>query len=473
MSRPTLERIVFYFILLLFVVRNLPWHLDDYDQAKQAYVSFEMVERGAWFFQQTPRAEVATKPPLVGWISAILFTVLRSWELAWRLPPFLAGLAILLILRREGNALCLAGGLLAIGCFGLNTIAPRLATLVRTDMVLALLIFIPGWLIWRHLRDGTAWTSRDRWLTAVAVFGAMMTKGPILYAFLLPGLIAFQLLRRRRGWESAWCGWWPWLLPLIPFGAWVTAGALWQPGFYEQVIGKEFLGRFEGGTDAVHRSQPVYFYLHLLHRIAPWTLLLAGVFLVHRRMWRESWKKPEIAWLWCWILGAFVLMSLIPSKRVDRVFPLVPPLGLLLAGTWGLYANFMQRKGDQWVLAATGVGAVLAGGYTVLQLTSAYKQRADALTDFGTQVRLLTRGEPLAVVKGKDEGMLLYCRTLDFSEPDDAAKAWKEGKINSVVFPEKSWRKRQEYFPSAQVTSESAETSDPAKQSRYVLIQRH
>src|SRR6266487_6192405 len=82
-------------IVVLFAIANLPWHLDDYDQAKQAFTSFEMVERGHWFYQHTPNWWVATKPPLVGWISAGVFAVTRSWELAWRLPSFLAALALL------------------------------------------------------------------------------------------------------------------------------------------------------------------------------------------------------------------------------------------------------------------------------------------------------------------------------------------------------------------------------------------
>src|SRR6266404_6933585 len=81
--------------ILLLVVANLPWQLDDYDQAKQAFTSFEMVEHGHWFYQHTPNWWVATKPPLVGWISAGFFAITRSWELAWRHPSFLAALALL------------------------------------------------------------------------------------------------------------------------------------------------------------------------------------------------------------------------------------------------------------------------------------------------------------------------------------------------------------------------------------------
>src|SRR6516162_5683001 len=72
------------------VATNLPWQLDDYDQAKQAFTSFEMVKQGHWLYQHTPRGRVATKPPLVGWVSAGLFEVTRSWDLAWRLPVLLS-----------------------------------------------------------------------------------------------------------------------------------------------------------------------------------------------------------------------------------------------------------------------------------------------------------------------------------------------------------------------------------------------
>jgi hypothetical protein len=58
-------------ILCLFALTNLPWQLDDYDQAQQAFTSFEMIKEGHWFFQRTPHAKViAQKPPLVGWASA-------------------------------------------------------------------------------------------------------------------------------------------------------------------------------------------------------------------------------------------------------------------------------------------------------------------------------------------------------------------------------------------------------------------
>src|SRR5437660_9108430 len=89
---------------LLFLIGNLPWQLDDYDQAKQAFTSFEMIKEERWFYQQTPREHVATKPPLVGWVSAGLFALTGSWEVSWRLPSLLAAVAIAILLFRAATS---------------------------------------------------------------------------------------------------------------------------------------------------------------------------------------------------------------------------------------------------------------------------------------------------------------------------------------------------------------------------------
>src|SRR6201987_285879 len=155
--------IVSALIVVLFAIANLPWQLDDYDQAKQAFTSFEMIKEGHWLYQHTPRGLVATKPPSVGWISATLFTMTRSWEVAWRLPSIVAALALALVLFRAAkNAYGKVAALIAFGAFGLNLVSPRLATLVRTDMPLALVIFLIGLLIWKKIRTRTDWRLRDQ-----------------------------------------------------------------------------------------------------------------------------------------------------------------------------------------------------------------------------------------------------------------------------------------------------------------------
>src|SRR2546428_14070519 len=112
--------IVSFLTIVLFLVTNLPWRLDDYDQAKQAFTSFEMVKEGHWLYQHTPHERVATKPPLVGWISAGVFATTGSGDAAWGLSSFFAAPAIsLLLFLAARSAYCAIPCLFALRALGL------------------------------------------------------------------------------------------------------------------------------------------------------------------------------------------------------------------------------------------------------------------------------------------------------------------------------------------------------------------
>src|SRR5262249_16034867 len=108
-------------ILCFFAITNLPWQLDDYDQAQQAFTSLEMIKEANWSFQRPPLELIAQTPPLVGWASAAIFAITRSWDIAWRLPSFLTAVLLATILFRAANAAYgAAAALTALGAFGLN-----------------------------------------------------------------------------------------------------------------------------------------------------------------------------------------------------------------------------------------------------------------------------------------------------------------------------------------------------------------
>jgi 4-amino-4-deoxy-L-arabinose transferase-like glycosyltransferase len=441
-------------IIVLFAIANLPWQLDDYDQAKQAFTSFEMVKEGHWLYQHTPHERVATKPPLVGWISAALFAVTRSWEIAWRLPSFIAALALAVVLFRAAkDAYGKVAAIIAVSAFGLNLLTPRLATLVRTDMPLALVIFLIGVLIWQKIRRGDEWKLRDQVYVFVLLTVAMLIKGPIIYAFLLPGIVLFQT---RRGMarppgapttisRSAWPGWWPWIASLAIFLVWVAGGIRFQPGFYEEVVMREFVGRF---GESIHRPQPLLFYLpHLLHKLAPWSVLMIGIALFDvqsrnsrvRAVFREM--SPETFWLLCWSIGGLLVMSLIPSKRVDRIFPVIPPLCLLLAAQIGGRDTALRRpigaarRPYLWTVAALASAILFTSGYTGWNVITGYHHHRDELAVFGRNVRHEAEAHHwrYEVVSAKDEGLLLYLRKTHFVEPADTVTEWNAGNLDALV----------------------------------------
>jgi 4-amino-4-deoxy-L-arabinose transferase-like glycosyltransferase len=495
---------------LLFLIGNLPWQLDDYDQAKQAFTSFEMIKEGHWFYQQTPHERVATKPPLVGWISAGLFALTRSWEVAWRLPSLLAAIALaVLLFRAASSAYGSIAGLVVVSAFGLNLLSPRLATLVRTDMPLALVIFLIGLLILRKIETQNEWKPHDRIYLFVLLTIAMLIKGPIVYAFLLPGILIFELWRRRqassggsRGGESpsgeshdqrldtarrlqsAWSGWWPWIASLAVFLLWVTGGILFQPGFFDEVVMREFLGRF---GETIHRPQPLYFYLpHLVHKFAPWSILLIAIaiFDLASRRWRIAAAlremQPGTLWLLCWSIGGLIVMSLIPSKRVDRIFPVVPPLCLLLASCLNGRIGALRRPDSAggrpylWTAVALLLAIFFTGGYATWKVLTGYHDQRDALAVFGRDVRREAemRNWRYEVVSAKDEGLLLYLQKMHYIQPDRAVAEWNAGNLDALVA---SGQKARSLIPRLRgATPHQVKSSERKKEqgTSYIVITR-
>ncbi|MEY2509809.1 MAG: hypothetical protein QOE26_572 [Verrucomicrobiota bacterium] len=477
--------------LVLFAIGNLPWHLDDYDQAKQAFTSFEMIEHGHWFHQHTPNWWVATKPPLVGWISAGFYAITRSWEAAWRLPSFLAAVGMLVLLLRTAKIYGHVAALTAACALSFNLFTPRLASLVRTDMPLALVLFAIGLLIWKKIRTRASWTRRDQLLLFLLLSAGMLIKGPIVYAFLLPGLVAFQW--RWRGTNAAaaaWSGWLPWLVSFLVFLLWAGAGILFVPEFTEHVLLREFAGRF---SDEVHRAQPFYFYLpHLLHRFAPWSLLLILLPLMAAKVGAASVPRlfrrtpvgalrplphfsPETFWLVAWSLGGLIVMSFVPSKRIDRIFPIVPPLCLLLAAIIAACREKERMRTiiDRVCAAAIILSAVFMTGYTVRKIVLARHEQRDAFPMFGRAVvkEMTQHHWRYGVIGGEDEGMLLYVRKTEFLEPEPAIVLWNGGKLDALVVPNDEL---DELVPRLRGDPKTVLTSNPAGRyrKRYFLLVR-
>jgi 4-amino-4-deoxy-L-arabinose transferase-like glycosyltransferase len=428
-----------------------------------------MIKEGRWFYQQTPHEHVATKPPLVGWVSAGLFGLTQSWELSWRLPSLFAAVALAIFLfRAASSAYGPIAGLAALGAFGLNLLSPRLATLVRTDMPLALIIFLIGVLIWKKIREGTEWRPRDQTYVFALLTIAMLIKGPIVYAFLLPGIVLFEWRGRARPpgaplRKHAWPDWWPWIASLAVFLLWVTGGILFQHGFFDEVVMREFIARF---GETIHRPQPLYFYLpHMLHKFAPWSVLIIGIALVdlYSRKWRLRSgirdMSPDTLWLLCWSVGGLILMSLIPSKRIDRIFPIIPPLCLLLgaqiamrrspSGSDGFPAVAFEIDGcpsrrslnakaatlPPYLVIALIVAILFTGGYTISKVISGYRYQRNALAIFGREIRREAAAHRwrYEVVSARDEGLLLYLQRTHFIEPDHAVAEWNGGKLDALI----------------------------------------
>src|SRR4029077_9659761 len=396
-----------------------------------------------------------------------------------------------------------------------------LATLVRTDMPLALVIFLIGLLIWHKLRAKTEWKLRDQLYLFALLTIAMLIKGPIVHAFLLPGIVLFQWGRvgaprgpdaaARLPYESAWPGWWPWVAALAVFLLWVAGGTLFQPGFFNEVVMREFVARF---GETIHRPQPLYFYLpHLLHKFSPWSALMIAVAVAdlqsQKWRWRSAFREmsPETLWLLCWSLGGLIVMSLIPSKRVDRIFPIIPPLCLLLAAQIGrrvscshasaCHAEAVQRRVSRpptsvdsdltghrpvatgkagrayrWSAIALVFAMFFTGGYTMWKVVTGYRSHRDALAVFGHDVRHEAGAHHwrYEAVSANDEGLLLYLQKMHFIEPQRAVTEWNHGNLDALVASTEKAPSLMRDFDDATLSKFKSNKGNGEQTRGYVLI---
>jgi len=133
-------------------------------------------------------------------------------------------------------------------------------------------------------------------------------------------------------------------------------------------------------------------------------------------------------------------MSFVPSKRIDRIFPIVPPLCLLLAATISQLRERQNLRAivDRCCAVAIVLAAILASVYTVQKIVAAKREQRDAFAVFGRAVvkEAATHGWRYGVVGGEEEGMLLYVRRTEFLEPEEAAAEWNTRKLDALVVPD-------------------------------------
>jgi hypothetical protein len=265
-----------------------------------------------------------------------------------------------------------------------------------------------------------------------------------------------------------------WLLPLAVFGGWLWYGCHSNPDFREQVIDKEFLGRFTVGKEARHRNQfPGFYSLNLLGRTLPWAVLLIGI-LAQRAVRAAVRENPVLLWLVCWTFGGLLFMEFVPSKRFDRILPVVPPACLLLAAAARYLPghSLWKMQAVHLAILAPLLAIPMAGGYSAWEVFKGFRDNAGGLVKFGHGVRDMAGGHGgrLAVVNGKDEGMVLYTGVPHFTRMDDAKAMWKVGRIDWMVLGESDFSENAIALQPFEVLTQVPKL--PEKYSGYRLLHR-
>ena len=189
---------LFMLFALLFLGAGIglrdPWPSDE---PRYALAAKQMVESGDWLFPHRGTELYADKPPVLMWMEAATFEVVRNWRVAFLLPSWLAGLLTLALTydlcRRLWSprvGLFAAGALLSVFQFVYQVKRAQIDPLVMGWITLA------NWGLLLHFLRGPNW--RAYWIGCFAAGLGVITKGVGFLALLM---FMPYLFARWRGWD--------------------------------------------------------------------------------------------------------------------------------------------------------------------------------------------------------------------------------------------------------------------------------
>jgi 4-amino-4-deoxy-L-arabinose transferase-like glycosyltransferase len=367
-ERKSFQLFMLFALVLLGVGIGLrdPWPSDE---PRYALVAQQMVESGDWLFPHRGHELYSDKPPMLFWMQAAAYEVVRNWRIAFLLPSLLAGLLTLGLIydlgRRLWNpraGLCAAIAVLFVFEFTFQVKRAQIDPLVMAWITLA------NWGLLLHFLRGPNW--RAFWLGCFAAGLGVITKGVGILALLM---FAPYLFARLRGWEGVtrtsgsvlrWCG--GVLAFLAPILLWagavlLTAKARGTPeyaAYVDDLFFHQTAGRYAG---AWSHPQPFWYYLPiLLFNFLPLSLGYIGAL---PRWWRDIKAADARVMLpLAWSLLLLVFFSIPHGKRDVYLMPVLPMLALAMAPYLAEIAAARWLRQAAFAIALVGGIAIVGAG---------------------------------------------------------------------------------------------------------------
>jgi len=306
----------------------------DRDESRFTQATKQMIETGDFIeirFQEEPRNK---KPIGIHWMQAVTAGWLTAephnsiW--AYRLPSVIAAIVATLLVFGLGRRLFDDEvALIASGIFASSLLVIGEAHIAKTDAVLLACVVGSQYLIAQFFmaaRQGAEQPKlRYSALLGLATGLGILVKGPMILFFI--GLSVFAL--------SFWERRWAWIMSMRPiFGLgiiilinvpWLVAIGLVTSGeYFREAIGLDFLGKVSGSAEG-HWGPPGYYLISLLIGFWPaWLFLAPGIIYAISRL-----QEGAVRFLVTWIVPAWIMLELLPTKLPHYPLPLYPALALL------------------------------------------------------------------------------------------------------------------------------------------------
>ena len=364
----------------------------DRDESRFAQATAQMLETGDFVvirFQDQPRFK---KPVGIHWMQAASVSLLSDAEAreiwAYRIPSLLgAMLAAAACAWGAAAFFGASGGAIAGMLLGASFLLSTEAFIAKTDAMLCgttTLALAALGRLYAADRGGPPAGRLTRWLFWLGLSASVLIKGPVGLMVVALTLLSLWAWDRRAGWMKS-IGWgWGLILFVAIVGPWAGAVTVATDGqFWITAIGGDFAPKLAGGHET-HGGPFGYHTLLAPARIFPGALLLPAALVLG---WRGR-NEPGVRFALCWLIPAWLVFEITPTKLVHYTLPTYGALAWLMAASLAHPLGVRVRWGGA-ILAAL-IGAAFAAG--VFSLTAEYGDASDLTAAVLSGGLLLTAG---------------------------------------------------------------------------------
>ena len=336
----------------------------DRDESRYAQATSQMLETGDFVdirFQDDPRWK---KPVGIYWMQAVAVAVTSSVEdrdiAPYRIPSILGAMLAAAACAWAGAAMFgHRAGFLAGAILGASFLLSTEAGIAKTDAMLcgAVTLAMAGLArLYLSSRAGETPLRPHKLMFWLGLGLSILIKGPIGLIVVVPAMIALSVWDRDVSWLKR-LGW-GWGLPLVALivGPWAIAITIaTDGGFWAEAIAGDLAPKIAGGDEG-HGVPPGLYLLIAPLLFFPATLLLPAALSAgwHRR------TEPAIRFLICWLVPAWLIFELTPTKLAHYTLPTFGALALLAAAALTRPVGKISRYTGAGLTIA--VGALLAVG---------------------------------------------------------------------------------------------------------------
>ena len=314
-----MKRLHTYLWMLLALLRDfMPNH-----ELRYLSIVDEALRDGTFFTFTLDGQPYADKPPFYFWLLMLSKWLTGGYPM-WLLSLFslLPGLVTVYVMDRwarleADERLRSTGRWMMLTC-GLFL---GLMLYLRMDMLMCMFIVLSLHTFYRLWSGHSVHPGRDRWLFPFYVFMALFSKGPVGILVPLLGTTVFLIAKRDLRSFGRYWGWRTWSVLLGGCVLWF--GSVFLEGGTAYLDNLLFHQTVDRAVSSFHHQHPFYYYFGTVwYSLAPWSLLVVGVFLTALC---RRWVKTDLQQFFFIIAGTtFVMLSCISSKIQIYLLPAFP-----------------------------------------------------------------------------------------------------------------------------------------------------